>query len=174
MVRAAGDPAELVQSIRGAVHGISADIRFVHVNPIADRVNGLLGPWRLGSAVFTAFGTLALIVAAVGLYGVLAFGVAQRRRELGIRAALGADRRALIQLVLTQAVRLVTVGLVLGAAIALGAGRFIDGVLFGVEATDPSVYGVAALALLLVGVVSALVPAWRATGVNPTTAIRAE
>jgi predicted permease len=174
IVRAGGDPLNLVRSIREQVHAISADVRFVRVNLISDRVDGLLGPWKLGATMFTAFGVLALVVAAVGLYSVLSFGVAQRQRELGIRAALGATRQDLIRMIMGQAARFVSMGLALGAAIALATGRFIDSLLFGVEASDPSVYGLVIITLFVAGAVAALVPAWRATSVNPTTAIQAE
>ena len=140
----------------------------------ADRFGTLLGPWRMGSTMFTAFGVLALMVAAVGLYSLLAFAVAQRRRELGIRAALGAKRRDLIGLVMHQAARFVGSGLLLGMIAALAASRYMDGMLFGVKAGDVTVYAAVMLTLIACGTLAALVPAWRATSVQPTTAMEAE
>ena len=124
--------------------------------------------------MFTAFGVLALMVAAVGLYSLLAFAVAQRRRELGIRAALGAKRRDLIGLVMHQAARFVGSGLLLGTLAALAASRYMDGMLFGVKAGDVTVYAAVMLTLIACGTLAALVPAWRATSVQPTIAMETE
>ena len=168
------DPASLTPSIRQAVSSVSSDVRFVAVRTYADRFETLLGPWRIGSTMFTAFGVLALTVAAVGLYSLLAFAVAQRRRELGIRAALGAKRRDLIGLVMHQAARFVGSGLLLGMIAALAASRYMDGMLFGVKAGDVTVYAAVMLTLIACGTLAALVPAWRATSVQPTTAMEAE
>jgi putative ABC transport system permease protein len=168
------DAASLTPSIRQAVSSVSSDVRFVAVRTYADRFETLLGPWRIGSTMFTAFGVLALTVAAVGLYSLLAFAVAQRRRELGIRAALGAKRRDLIALVMHQAARFLGSGLLLGVAAALAASRYMDGMLFGVKAGDVTVYAAVALTLIGCGIAAAFVPAWRATSVQPTTAMEAE
>ena len=168
------DPVSLSSSIRQAVSSVSPDVRFVAVRTYADRFATLLGPWRIGSTMFTAFGVLALTVAAVGLYSLLAFAVAQRRRELGIRAALGAKRRDLIQLVMNQAARFVGCGLLLGTGAALVASRYMDGLLFGVKAGDVTVYAAVMLTLIACGALAALIPAWRATSVQPTTAMEAE
>jgi predicted permease len=174
VIRADGDPAPLIPSIRRAIAGISPAVRFAEIRPGATRFDNLLGPWRLGSMMFGAFGLLALLVAAVGLFSLLAFGVAQRQRELGIRAALGANRRHLIQLVMGQAARLVFGGLALGIAIALAVGRMMGGLLFGVTPTDLPVYGGVILALIVAGGLAGLAPAWRATSVNPARAFEAE
>jgi len=174
IVRAEGDPVSLIPSIRRAVLGVSSDIRFVEVRTNAAAFETLLGPWRLGSIMFTAFGVLALLVAVVGLYSLLAFGVAQRRRELGIRAALGARRAHQIRLVAGQAAAIVVTGLVLGTLMALAAGRLINGILFGVTATHFPVYGLVLLTLIAAGTVAGLVPAWRATAIAPSTAMDSE
>jgi predicted permease len=168
------DPASLTPSIRQAVSSVSSDVRFVAVRTYADRFDTLLGPWRIGSTMFSAFGVLALTVAAVGLYSLLAFAVAQRRRELGIRAALGAKRRDLIGLVMHQAARFVGSGLLLGVFAALAASRYMDGMLFGVKAGDVSVYAAVMLTLMACGTLAAIIPAWRATSVQPTIAMEAE
>jgi predicted permease len=168
------DPAALIGSIRQVVGVMSADVRFVDARPLAERFEVLLGPWRMGSIMFTAFGVLALTVAAVGLYSLLAFAVAQRRRELGIRAALGARRPDLIRLVMHQAARLVGVGLLLGMTAAIAASRYMDGMLFEVKTGDITVYATVMLTLIASGALAALVPAWRATSVQPTTAMEAE
>jgi hypothetical protein len=174
VVRAAGDPAALAPAVRRAVLGVSAEVRFVEVTPMRERFAGLLGPWRLGAALFTAFGALALAVAAVGLYSVLAFDVAERQRELGIRAALGAGRRALVGLVMARAARVVGAGAAVGALLALAAGRFLADLLFEVPAADPPVYAAVLGVLGAAAALAGLVPARRATRVDPRSAMQAE
>jgi putative ABC transport system permease protein len=154
--------------------GLSPDIRFVEVRTMADRYDELLEPWRLGATMFAVFGLLALVVAIVGLYAILAFGVAQRRRELGIRSALGARGMDLIWLVMRQAGAFVVAGLLIGTALAAAAGRFIEGLLFNVKTGDPLVYGAVVIVLAAAGIAASLGPAWRATSVNPSTALQAE
>ena len=115
------------------IAGLSPEIRFVQVTTMAERYDKLLEPWRLGATMFAVFGGLALIVAIVGLYAVLAFAVAQRRRELVIRSALGARDTDLIWLVMRQAGAFVAAGLLIGTALAAAAGRFVEGLLFNVQ-----------------------------------------
>jgi ABC-type antimicrobial peptide transport system permease subunit len=124
--------------------------------------------------MFSLFGVLSLLVSAVGLYGVLAFGVAQRRFELGVRAALGAGSGRLVGAVLAEALRLVGSGIALGTAVAVAAGGALAPLLFEVSPRDPLVYGGVALTLLLTGAAAAWIPSWRATRVDPATALRAE
>ncbi|MGH9161226.1 MAG: FtsX-like permease family protein, partial [Vicinamibacteraceae bacterium] len=174
VARVAGGPDGVVPLIRKAILGVSPDVRFVQVETMANRFDKLLAPWRLGATMFVIFGLLALLVAAVGLYSLLAFGVAQRRREIGIRAALGATRPDLVRLVMTQAARFIVAGLALGMATALAVGRFLDDLLFGVAATDHVVHTLVILTVVISGALAGLVPAWRATSVSPTTAMGAE
>jgi len=124
--------------------------------------------------MFSAFGVLALLVASLGLYSALAFDVARRKRELGIRAALGARRQDLIRMIMRQAFRLVIGGLVAGAAVVVVAGRILDSVLFGVTAKDPMVFGLVAATLLGAGLFAALVPAWNATTIDPAATMQAD
>ena len=160
--------------LRQAITGLSPDIRFVEVRTMADRYDELLEPWRLGATMFAVFGLLALVVAIVGLYAILAFAVAQRRRELGIRSALGARGMDLIWLVMRQAGAFVAAGLLIGTALAAVAGRFIEGLLFNVQTSDPLVYGAVVIVLGAAGLAASLGPAWRATSVNPSSALQAE
>jgi ABC-type antimicrobial peptide transport system permease subunit len=120
------------------------------------------------------FGIVALLLAVVGLYGVTAFTVAQRTGEIGIRMALGADRRKVLALVLATAFRRVAAGLVLGIPLAVGAGRLISAQLYGVSFWDPLALGFAVVALGGCAVVAAIIPAARAAGVSPMSALRAE
>lgn len=131
-------------------------------------------PWRLGRAVFIAFGTLSTIIAAIGLYGVIAFGVAQRRRELGIRLALGAPRASVVRSVMVDAGARTLLGCLVGAAGALFLGRQIQDLLFQTPATDAGVFAAALVVVALATFVACVLPAWRAVRVDPTVSLRAE
>ena len=174
LVRAEGDPTALVQPIRARLAALSKDIRYVHVIPMTARVDAMRGPWRVGATLFSTFGILALVVASLGLYSVLAFTVARRSQEIGIRAALGAQRRDLVGMVVGRAARLVGAGLVVGIAVALAAGRFMEALLFGVPAVNPVVFGTVAAVLVAAGLLAAWVPAWQATAIDPARAMAAE
>jgi len=174
LVRASGDPQEIVVPIRERMAALSGDVRFVSVAPMPSRVAAMRGSWRVGATLFTLFGALALLVASLGLYSVLAFGVARRRREIGIRAALGARRHDLVGMVVRRAVWMLWAGLVVGIALAIFAGRFMDAVLFGVPAVSPVVFLVVGATLCASGVLAAWLPARRATAIDPATAMAAE
>jgi putative ABC transport system permease protein len=133
-----------------------------------------LAPTRFAMALLTAFAAIALVLAAVGLYGVIAYSVAQRTREIGVRVALGAQAADVARLVLGEAVRLAAAGVVLGVAGALAATGALRGLLFGVGPGDPATFIVIALLLAAVALLSAYLPTRRALGVDPTEALRAE
>jgi ABC-type antimicrobial peptide transport system permease subunit len=150
-------------------------VAFVDVAPLAANLEPQLRPWRLGATVFTLFGAVALVLAALGLYAVIAYDVAQRLREMGVRLALGARARDVLWLVVGDGVRVASVGIGLGAVAALVAARWLAPLLFDAAgARDPLVLGLVALTLLGVAVLASLVPAWRATRVPPGVALRAE
>jgi ABC-type antimicrobial peptide transport system permease subunit len=117
-------------------------------------------------------GALALLLSAVGIYGVMAYSVSQRRREIGVRVALGAARRDITRMVVGQGLRITAFGLVVGLALALGAGRMMRSLLLGVSPSDPLTFAAVAALLLLVAVLACLVPARRAAGVDPVRAVR--
>jgi ABC-type antimicrobial peptide transport system permease subunit len=131
-------------------------------------------PWRLGATMFTVFGALALLLAAVGLYSVMAYSVTQRTHEMGVRMALGAEGRDVLRLVVGEGMRLAAIGVVAGALIALVATRWVAPLLYDVAPNDPRVFGGVALALLGVAVLASTIPAWRAARVSPVTALRAD
>lgn len=174
MVRTTGPVAEELETIRREVGGTSPLIRFPVVNPLADNIQHQMRSWRLGASMFSVFGLLALVVAALGLYSVLAFDVALRQTELGIRAALGAARPRLVSMVLRRALLLVAVGVALGSVVALAAGRFVAPLLYGVSPTDPAVYLVVAGTLLLVAGLAGWLPARRVARIDPRTALQSE
>jgi predicted permease len=164
----------LLETVRREIHGLHPAIRYVRIEPLRDLISSQTRSWRLGATLFTAFGAVALLIAAVGLYSLLAFDVAQRRRELGIRSALGAARGHLIGLILRQAFVLVAATLSIGLLIALVAGPSIESLLFRVSPHDPAVFGVVAATLLLAALAAAALPAHRATSVDPNETLRAE
>jgi predicted permease len=173
-LRTAGDPRAMVTTLRRELRAAAPDARYVDVSPLADRIDPLVRPWRLGATMFGAFGALALLIAAVGLYSVTAYAVAQRLHEMGLRMALGARARDVVGLVLRQGLGVAAAGLLLGSAVALVAGRWLGPLLFDVSARDPLVFiGVAAV-LGAVALAATLVPARRATRVDPSEALRAE
>jgi ABC-type antimicrobial peptide transport system permease subunit len=133
-----------------------------------------LRPWRLGATLFSLLGGLALAVAAVGVYSMVAHAAGQRRHEFGVRIALGARAGTVLALVLGEGVRTVAAGVVLGAALALAAGRLVASLLYGVSPRDPAVLAAVAGTLVAAAVVASLVPAWRASRVDPVEALRTE
>ena len=131
-------------------------------------------PWQLGAQLFTGVGVLALVVALVGIYSTVSYGVAQRTHEFGVRIALGAQLRDLVRQVVGEGVRMVLVGTVVGVLLALAAGRLVASLLYGVNPRDPVTMAVVAATMLVAAASAAVVPAWRASRVDPTTALRAE
>ncbi|HET7583826.1 MAG TPA: ADOP family duplicated permease [Gemmatimonadaceae bacterium] len=174
LVRVRGDAPAAVTTVRRAVTELGGPVRYVDVSLLEDRIRPQMRSWTLGAAMFTTFGLLALVVAAIGLYSVLAYGVAERMHELGVRAALGASRRRLVALVLRRGVQLVLAGVIIGVAIALAAAPKIQPLLFDTSPRDPLVLVSVAAVLLLVALLASVVPAWRATRVDPQQALRAE
>jgi ABC-type antimicrobial peptide transport system permease subunit len=174
MIGAGGDPEALLPLVRSEARSASSQVRFVEAAAMSDLVEPDLRSWRLGASMFTVFGVLALIVAAWGLYSVLAFDVALRYHELGVRAALGADRGRIVRLVLRQALALVAVGTALGLLGAAGAARFVEPLLFRVSGTDPATYAAVGATLFMVAALAGSLPAWRATRVDPREALQAE
>lgn len=173
-VRTEGDPRELAAVVAPAFRSYSPRVRFADVKTFRELMDPQTRSWTLGAALFTAFGALALLVAAIGLYSLLAFDVAQRTKEIGIRAALGARRARVLGGVLLTGTRLAVLGVVIGIAISLGAARFVQELLFNVDATEPMIIGAVALLLLLVAVAASLVPGLRAARVDPMEALRSE
>jgi putative ABC transport system permease protein len=146
----------------------------LEARPLPDQVAGTIVRERLLAALAASFGALALLLASVGVYGLLAYGVAQRTREIGIRMALGAERRKVIALVLRGARRSLVIGLAIGLPAALGASRWVESMLFGLKPTDPVAIGAAVVLLAAVAHLAAYVPALRASRVDPLVALRHE
>ena len=145
-----------------------------NVATLYGKLEGQFRPWRMGASLFTVFALLALLVAAVGVYGVMAYLFSQRLHELGVRMALGARAADVVRLVLGAGVRVLGIGVALGVMGALAAGRFVQSLLYGVSARDPLTLVFAPLVLLVIGVAATLPAAWRATRVDPVAVLREE
>jgi putative ABC transport system permease protein len=173
-VRTAGDPAALAAAVRREVAALDPAVAVYDLAPMSVHLRLALLPARLAATVVTAFAAVALLLAAVGLYGVIAFWVGQRRREMAVRLALGAAPREVLALVVRQGMALAGVGLALGLAAGAAVLHLAARLLYGVSAADPGAY-VAALAVLAAAALTAsLLPARRAVGVDPAAALRAE
>lgn len=173
-VRTAGDPMALVPAIRRAILASAPDLPWIDIRPMSERMAPQYRSWQLGASMFTAFGALALSLAAVGLYGLLSYMVTQRSHEIGVRKALGAPSAGVVGMVLRGALGMTLVGVAMGTIIALGASRLIASQLYGISPRDPVVIALCAVVLVAVTVVACLAPAWRATKVDPMIALRAE
>jgi putative ABC transport system permease protein len=173
-VRARGDARRLVEPVRRHLQREMPGTSFVTVTPLSDIVGAKMRPWIVGAKVFTAFGALALLLAAVGLYSVIAYDVTQRTHELGVRLALGAGRARVVRLVVSGSLRFAFAGVVIGGAVALAAGKWIAPMLFQQSPRDPAVFALVTVVLLGVAVAAGWIPAMRAAGLDPRSAIQSE
>jgi putative ABC transport system permease protein len=174
LIRATGDPAALAPAVREALAGLDPRLPYVELKTLTDVLRPELQPRRLDASLFRVFGVLALLLAAVGLYGVVSYTVAQRTHELGVRMALGARRTQVLGLVMGRGVRLALTGLAIGVGVALAGTRFVTHLLYGVTATDPLTFAGVALLLFATATLASLVPGYRATRVEPVVALRVE
>ncbi|HEV8304503.1 MAG TPA: ABC transporter permease [Gemmatimonadales bacterium] len=174
LVRTEGPADAMIAPVRRAIQEASRDLPYADVSSLATRLEPQLRPWRLGAALFSLFGALGLLLAAVGLYGVLAYLVSQRTHEVGIRMALGAESRDVLQLIIGHGLRVAVLGVAIGAVTALATGRVLASLLYGVSPHEPLVLVAAGVTLLVVAALSSWLPARRATKVDPMVALRYE
>jgi putative ABC transport system permease protein len=160
--------------VRHALQSFTSGINLAEVTPLSAILERQVRPWLLGATMFSIFGLLALGLAAIGLYGVRAYSVAQRTREIGIRVALGAVVPDVVRMILAEGVRVVLVAILMGGLAMLALSRYLGPLLFQTAATDLRVYGLVASALVLVTLAASVVPAWRAARVDPNVALREE
>jgi predicted permease len=173
-VRASGDPAAMASSIQRTVRTLDPSLPVYEVKTMDAWLDATVSPRRFNVMLLLAFGALALTLAAIGTYGVIAYSVSQRTQEIGIRMALGASRQDVLRMVVGGGLRLAIAGVLVGVALSLAAGRFVSTLLFGVRATDPLTFSAVAAALLATAVFAAWIPARRATRVDPMVALRYE
>jgi len=174
IVRVDGDVDVFVEKLRRQLQRVMPGASYVTVAPLRNMVEPTMKSWRVGATMFLGFGVLALVLAAVGLYSVIAYAVAQRRQEIGVRIALGASRRSIVGLVVGSGVRIVTLGIVAGVAIAFWASRWIGSLLFRQSPTDPVVYAAVAGTLIAVALLATALPGFRAARVDPNVALRSD
>jgi predicted permease len=174
MMRVSGEAGSMVETVRRRLQAEMPGAAYVTVLPLMDLVDPNLRSWRMGATLFVAFGGLALVLAAIGLYSMIAYDVAQRTRDLGVRLALGARESGILGLVVMRGLRLVVVGLGIGGAIALMLAPRIEPLMFSQSARDPVVLAVVALVLMVVGVFATVVPGVRASRVDPVVTLRSD
>jgi putative ABC transport system permease protein len=174
LLRVSANPAQFAETVRQEVRAIDNAQPISEARPMEAIVAQSLTRDRFSALILGAFGCLALILAAVGIYGVIAYSVAQRTNEIGVRMALGAQGADVVRLVLRQGLRLVIIGVVIGLLISTVATRVLAAVLFGISPIDPGAFGVIALLLSLVALLACWIPARRATKVDPLVALRCE
>ena len=174
LIRMRAPPSREVERVRRALQEAMPGRAYVTVRPLHDLVDDTRRSWKLGATMFTLFGALALLVAAVGTYGVIAYNVAQRMHEIGVRVALGAQPGTVIRLIVRQGARFAMAGILAGLGIAILASGWLEPLLFQQSATDPLTYGAVSAILLAVAIAASAIPAIRASRLDPSTVLRAE
>jgi ABC-type antimicrobial peptide transport system permease subunit len=174
MVRTIADPRSALNSIRAAVSALDRDLPVSRVYTLDQLMNESVAAPRFRTTLVTLFAILGLVLAAVGIYGVMAYTVSERTRELSVRVALGATKRDVLRMVMTEAAALAAAGVVLGIAGAAATTRVMAALLFGVTPTDPSTFASIAAILMITALAGSYVPARRATRVDPMATLRSE
>ena len=173
-VRTSGNPGDLAAAVRREVQALDPNLPAFNVMSLADNIDISLFPARFGAVLVGVFGLLALLIASIGIYGVMSYGVSERTHEMGIRMALGARGRDVLRLVISQGMWLALIGVAIGAGVSLAVTRVVRSYLYGVSVTDPLTFIGIALLLIGVAVLACYVPARRATRVDPLEALRYE
>ena len=173
-VRTAGDPLLMTRSVRDAIHGVDKDMPLSNVKSMDELLESSLGQRRLSMILLGAFSAIAMLLASIGIYGVLAYTVTQRSRELGIRMALGAARSRVLRLVIGQGMALALIGIAIGLVGAFALTRLLSAQLYSIRPTDPMTFAGVSILLAATALIATLVPALRATRVDPVVALREE
>jgi putative ABC transport system permease protein len=173
-MKAQGDPRALANPVRQTIRELDANLPVAAVRTMDEVVAATLSAPRFTGMLLGVFAALALVLSAIGIYGVLSYVVSRRTREIGIRVAIGAGRAQVLRLVLGSGVGLALVGIVIGLAAAASLSRLMTTLLHDVQPGDPATYAAVAGALTVVAIAASLIPAWRATRVDPVRALKAE
>jgi ABC-type antimicrobial peptide transport system permease subunit len=173
-LRTRTDPASVTQSVREAIHLIDPDLPLAKVATLNTLLSESLSQPRFAMLLLTSFGLLALLLASIGMYGVISYSVMQRTQEIGIRMALGAERRNVFGMMLGQGARLALLGIGIGLIGAFGVTRLMTAFLYGVQATDPLTFAAVSLLLVAITLLACYLPARRAMRVDPIVALRYE
>jgi ABC-type antimicrobial peptide transport system permease subunit len=173
-VRTRGVAADAAEEVRRTLQQLMPGTSYITATPLSKVIAPQTRSWRMGATLFAAFGALALVLAAIGLYSVIAYNVTQRTHEMGVRVALGAQSRDVIALIVREGLWIVIPGVVLGAIASLIAGRWVAPLLFNVSPKDPPVLVAVVVTLLGVAVMASWVPAQRASRVDPNEALRSD
>jgi putative ABC transport system permease protein len=174
VVRTNSDPASVTAAVRQAIHAVDPDQPVSNVMTMNENLARVLVTERFSAILMSALAASGLLLAALGLYGVMAYSVSQRTAEIGVRVALGAQRIHVVQLILTQGAKLTLLGVAIGLAAAWGLTRLLAGLLFEVNATDPATFLSISLLLVSIALIACFLPARRALRVDPIIALRAE
>ncbi len=174
IVKATGEPFALLPTIRQIVRRLDPEVPIFQVQTLEEIARARLGTNRFAQSLFGVFAALALLLGGVGIYGVMSFAVSRRAKELGVRLALGASRGSVLRLVLSQGAQLTLPGVVVGLLLALASGIVLESLLYEVSPLDPLTYGVVAIVLVVVSMAATLLPAYRATRLDPITSLREE
>jgi len=174
VVRTTGEPQSVVPAVREQLRALDANLPIADVKTLREQLDLSLFPSRVVAWTLGGFGLLALLLAAIGIYGVVSYSVAQRTREIGVRMALGAKEKDVLKLVLGEGLLVIAIGLALGLLLATASTRVVAGFLYGVGATDLPTFAGVPLLLGFVALVASYIPARRATKVDPLVALRYE
>jgi ABC-type antimicrobial peptide transport system permease subunit len=174
LLRMHGDATSQVEAVRRELQKLMPGASYITVTPFSDVVGQQMKSWSLGATMFVVFGMLALVLATIGLYGVIAYNVVQRSHEMGVRIALGAQQGDVVWLVVRQGLVIAAVGILIGGIATFLAANRVEPLLFRVSPRDPLVYGGVVLLMLAVAAAASFIPARRASRVDPNVALRAE
>jgi ABC-type antimicrobial peptide transport system permease subunit len=172
VIRTAADPAAAMPAVREAVRQVDANVPLMDMSTQTDQIERRFQQERVFAQAYTLFGGLALLVAAIGLFGLMSYSVTRRTTEIGIRMALGAQQQTVLQMVMRESLILVVIGVVVGLGAAFGAGRFVSSLLYGLEPTDVVTTALAVTVMLTVSAFAGYLPARRAARLDPMMALR--
>jgi len=174
VIRTASNPTGAAAAVRDAVRQVDSEQPVIQMRTMQDVVSESIWRQHVSASMLGLFAAIALVLSAVGIYGVLSYSVSRRRHEIGIRSALGATRRDILRMVVGEGLLLTLMGVGVGVAVALGLTRLLTGLLYGVRPRDPLTFVALALLLIIVALLAVYVPARRATSVDPMVALRYE